>query len=273
MLREAPPAQAPGISARRSGLRVPGKALTLVALVALWQAVAVINDRAGFYNGMLVPSPVAVGQALMRLSADGQLWAGIAASSGRVFAGLAIAVPLAVAVALLTTSARIFDVLIDPVIEVLRPVPTLALLPIFILWFGIGEGSKIMLIAFSTFFFVYVTTVDAIRGIDPVLLRAAQTLGMSRLQSYRFVTVRGIAPQVLVGIRLALATAWFLVVGAEFIAADSGLGYLINFSRIWFRVGDMIAAAAVIGVLGLLSNYVLTLIERRAFPWRDRAEH
>ncbi|MEW5810694.1 MAG: ABC transporter permease [Actinomycetota bacterium] len=242
-------------------------------LVAAWQVVALVNDQLGFYNGVLVPSPVAVGHSLIRLSADGQLWSGIAASSARVFAGLAIAVPLGVALAILTTSARIFDVLIDPVIEVLRPVPTLALLPIFILWFGIGEGSKVMLIAFSTFFFVYVTTVDAVRGIDPILLRAAQTLGMSRLQSFRYVTVRGIAPQILVGVRLALSTAWFLVVGAEFIAADSGLGYLINFSRIWFRVGDMIAAAAVIGVLGLLSNYVLILVERRAFSWRERAYH
>ena len=188
----------------------------------------------------------------------------------RILAGMGVAVPAAVVVALLVTGSKAGEVTLDPLVELLRPVPSLALLPLFIVWFGIGELTKIVFIAYSAFFIVYVTTAEAIRNVDPILYQSAGSLGFSRWQTFLHVTLKSTLPQVMVGIRIALASSWFLIVGAEFLAANEGLGFLINFSRVWFQIDKMMVAAAVIGILGLASNYLLLELEKRLFVWRDR---
>ena len=187
---------------RRALRATPLKPVSLVGVVVLWQLVSWLNERADWYNGALVPSPGRIGAAAVRLAASGELWTDVWSSTGRVLGGLAVAIPVAVVAALLTTGSRIADVVLDPVLEALRPVPTLALLPIFILWFGIGEASKIALIAFSTFFLVYVSAVEAVRHVDPVLVRAAGSLGLTRRQVYAHVVLRSIAS------RCSSASAW-----------------------------------------------------------------
>ncbi|WP_432519020.1 ABC transporter permease [Kineococcus sp. SYSU DK006] len=260
------------LAARRTGgRRAWPRWATIVILLATWQLAAVLNGDDRFYNAALIPSPWQVLRAAGDLAASGELWTDTWTSTLRVLAGLGVAAPVAVLAAALTTASRTLSNVLDPVIDVLRPVPTLALLPMFILWFGVGETSKVMLIAFSTFFLIYVPSVEAIRNVDPVLVQAAGTLGLTRTQRYRHVIAPSAAPAIFVGLRMALGTGWFLVVGAEFIAADNGLGYLINFSRIWFRVSDMLVGAAVIAVLGLLGNALLLRLEQRLFAWRERA--
>ena len=172
---------------------------------------------------------------------------------------------------MLIAKVRWCETLLDPVIEALRPVPTLALLPMIILWFGIGETSKVFFIAYSCFFVIFTTTVLGVRNVDPILVRAAQSLGLSRLRIYRHVIFPSALPDVLVGLRLGLSVGFFVIVAAEFIAADTGLGYLINYSRTWFQVDNMMLGAIVIGALGITSNYLLVALERRLFRWRASA--
>jgi ABC-type nitrate/sulfonate/bicarbonate transport system permease component len=253
-----------------SRVTVSPKVLSLCAVLLFWQGLAWFNEIVPFYNAVLVPSPLRILVAGWQLAVTGVLWTHITASVLRVLTGMAIALPLAVLLAVLVTGSRLAEIVIDPVIELLRPMPTLALLPIFIVWFGIGETTKILFIAYSTFFIIFITTVEAIRDIPPVLYQASGSLGLNRRQTFSHVTLRAALPQVMVGVRLALATAWFVIVGAEFIAANEGLGYLINFSRVWFQIDNMMVGAVVIGLLGLSSNYLFLALEDRLFAWRER---
>lgn len=249
---------------------MPAKLITLVVAIGLWQLVASLNDHLNFYNAVLVPSPFRILSAGYELWEAGELQLHIAASSLRVLEGMAVAIALGVVLAMVVTSSRLGEVIVDPIIELLRPMPSLALLPIFIVWFGIGETTKVVFITYSAFFIIFVTTVEAIRNIEPILFQAAGSLGLNRRQTYYHVTLKAALPQVMVGVRLALATSWFLIVGAEFLAANEGLGFLINFSRVWFQIDKMLVGAVVIGLLGLASNYLLLFLESRLFAWRER---
>ncbi|WP_161555905.1 ABC transporter permease [Mangrovicoccus ximenensis] len=256
--------------ARLRGLRIPPKAATLIAVIAAWQALAILNGHWQFYNATLVPSPGGIVAATIELWREGTLWTHLSASCLRVLRGMALAVPMAVIMAYLVATLKWAEIVFDPIIEFIRPVPSLALLPIFIVWFGIGELTKTIFITYSAFFIIFVATLEAIRDVDPVLRRAAGSMGMSSRQMAYHVTFKSVLPQIMVSIRLALATSWFVIVGAEFLAANEGLGYLINFSRVWFKIDTMMAAAAMIGLLGLASNYLLLALERRLFAWRER---
>ncbi|MDF0602106.1 ABC transporter permease [Psychromarinibacter sp. C21-152] len=255
---------------RLRAARIPPKAITLIAVIAAWQALAVLNDHWAFYNATLVPSPSGIVIAVITLWQEGTLWTHLSASCLRVLRGMGLAIPMAVIMAYVVASLRWAEIVFDPIIEFVRPVPSLALLPIFIVWFGIGELTKTIFITYSAFFIIFIATLEAIRDVDPVLRRAAGSMGMSARQMAYHVTFKSVLPQIMVSIRLALATSWFVIVGAEFLAANEGLGYLINFSRVWFKIDTMMAAAAMIGLLGLASNYLLLALERRLFAWRER---
>jgi ABC-type nitrate/sulfonate/bicarbonate transport system permease component len=266
----APPSAAPdelaALQLERGGLSL--KPLSLLMVLVLWQALAVLNGSLHFYNPKLFPAPSDIAVAGWTLMLTGDLQRDIAVSVGRVVVGFAIAAPLAIVLGVLVAKVRWCETLLDPVVEALRPVPTLALLPIIILWFGIGETSKVFFISYSCFFVIFTTTVQGVRNVDPILIRAAQSLGLGRLRIYRHVIFPSALPDVLVGLRLGLSVGFFVIVAAEFIAADTGLGYLINYSRTWFQVDNMMLGAIIIGALGITSNYVLVAIERRLFRWR-----
>ncbi|MFC3705029.1 ABC transporter permease [Devosia honganensis] len=249
---------------------VPAKLVTLIVAIGLWQLTAILNDHLNFYNEVLLPSPARILSAGISLWQTGQLQIHILASTVRVLEGMGFAIVLGVVLALIVTTSRVGEIIVDPIIELLRPVPSLALLPIFIVWFGIGETTKVVFITYSSVFIIFITTVEAIRNIEPVLFQAAGSLGLNRWQTYLRVTLNAALPHVMVGVRLALAMSWFLIVGAEFLAANEGLGFLINFSRVWFQIDNMLVGAVVIGLLGLASNYLLLFIESRLFTWRER---
>jgi ABC-type nitrate/sulfonate/bicarbonate transport system permease component len=268
-----PPSAAPdelaALQLERGGLSL--KPLSLLMVVLLWQALAVLNANLQFYNPKLFPAPVDIAVAGWSLMLKGDLQRDIAASVSRVVVGFAIAAPVAILLGVLVAKVHWCETMLDPVVEALRPVPTLALLPIIILWFGIGETSKVFFIGYSCFFVIFTTTVLGVRNVDPILIRAAQSLGLSRLRIYRHVILPSALPDVLVGLRLGLSVGFFVIVAAEFIAADTGLGYLINYSRTWFQVDNMMLGAIIIGALGITSNYLLVALERRLFRWRATA--
>ena len=156
-------------------------------------------------------------------------------------------------------------------IELLRPIPPLAFLPMMVLWFGIGEGSKIAFIAYAAFFPVFTTTLEGIRFVDPVLVRAASSLGATRRELFRYVILPATLPSIITGLRLAFGLSFFVIVAAEFIAADSGLGYLINDARTFFLVSQMLVGAAVIGIIGFTFNVALRRLEDVLLRWRRPA--
>ncbi len=247
------------------------KPISIVAVILLWQAIGWFNGWVHFYNPRLFPAPSDVVVSAWKLAGSGVLWTDIYVSSIRVLEGTLAAAPVGILLGMLVGRLRWMEDTLEPLIELLRPVPPLDLLPIIILWFGIGEASKVFFIAYSCFFVIFTTVVVGVRNIDPVLLRAGQSLGLKRLRLYRHVIFQAVLPDIMLGLRLGLSVGFLVIVASEFIAADTGLGYLINYSRTWFRVSDMLVGAITIGILGVVSNYLLVALEKRMFRWRVSA--
>lgn len=146
--------------------------------------------------------------------------------------------------------------------------PVLGLLPLIIIWFGIGEAPKIALVAIGTAFPIYLNTYAGIRGVDAKLVEAATTFGVSRWALVRHVIVPGAVPNFLVGLRFSLTGAWLIMIVAEQVNARSGLGFLTNEARTWFRTDIIVLCLVIYGLLGLLSDAIVRLLERRLLGWR-----
>src|ERR671919_584967 len=204
--------------------------------------------------------------SLGELAAKGQLWSHVAATLERVAVGFATGAALGVGLGLAAGHLRAVRDVVEPVIELVRPIPPLAVLPLFIVWVGIGEPSKIGFITYATFFPIFLTTVTGVRQIDPLLLRAAQSLGAGGLRLFLRVILPAALPDILTGLRLGVALAFFVIVISEFIGAEHGLGYLINDGRNFFLVPQMLGAAVVLGLLGYAGNSLVRAAERRLTP-------
>lgn len=253
-------------------MRRPGRRAIRILSVSLfvlgWQLASALNVRRQFLNPILFPSPLDMVRAAWEESVQGILWRDIGASLARVFHGFAIGALLAIPLGCATGYFRRLEDWVDPIVELFRPIPPLALLPLFIIWLGIGEVSKVLLIGFSTFFPIFLNTTEGVRSTDPLHVRAALSLGAGRWQIFTNVVVRAALPNIIVGLRLGFALGFFVLVAAELIAADSGLGYRIQESRNFFLVDRMFVGAAVIGVLGFTFNVVLRRLEDVLLRWR-----
>jgi ABC-type nitrate/sulfonate/bicarbonate transport system permease component len=244
--------------------------LAILLFLAIWTAVSVGNAYIWkVFNPILLPSPMAVLKAGIDLAESGELQRDILASLSRVLQGFALAAAAGVAVGLAVGTWRPLEQLVEPMIELLRPIPPLAFLPMMVLWFGIGETSKIAFIAYAAFFPVFTTTVEGIKHVDPVLIRAAASLGATRTELFRYVVLPAALPGIITGLRLGFGLSFFVIVAAEFIAADSGLGYLINDARTFFMVANMLLGAVVIGLIGFLFNILLRAVESWLLRWRQ----
>ena len=166
-------------------------------------------------------------------------------------------------------NSRIARGLVEPIIELVRPIPPIAIIPIAILWFGIGEISKVFIIAYGAFFPILVNTMAGFREVDPVLVRAAKMLGANRWETFRDVVLRSALPFIIVGSRLGMGLAFIVLVAAELIASSEGLGFLINDARYNFRTDQVFLGMILIGVLGFALNKLLIEIERRLLRWRS----
>jgi ABC-type nitrate/sulfonate/bicarbonate transport system permease component len=260
-----------------SGLR--GPALTrrgalalqlgaVLAFVALWSLVSGIVVVFQLFNPIFLPGPWLVVGSLAELAAKGQLWIHVRATLERVAVGFATGAGLGVALGLAAGHVRVVRDVVEPIVEMLRPIPPLAVLPLFIVWVGIGEPSKVGFITYATFFPIFLTTVTGVRQIDPLLLRAAQSLGARGPRLFVRVILPAALPDILTGLRLGVALAFFVIVISEFIGAEHGLGYLINDGRNFFLVPQMLGAAVVLGLLGYAGNGLVRLLERRLTRWQ-----
>jgi sulfonate transport system permease protein len=257
----------PARAQQRRAIRVPRlarRAIGPIAAVGLWQLVCSL----GVFTSVEVASPVAVLDAGRQLWADGALQSNLAISLQRVAEGLTIGVAVGVALAVVCGLFWVGEDLLDPVIQASRAVPILGLVPLVIIWFGVGELPKVFLIALGSMFPVYLNTYAAIRGVDVKLVEAGQTFGLNRWGLVRRVILPGALPGFLVGLRFALVGSWLIIIVAEEINAQSGVGYLIMQAQTTDRTDIMFLGLAIYAILGLLADVGVRLLERRLLAWR-----
>ena len=264
------PAAADVSRKRRARRLETGLRVTSIFLFFLfWEVFTHLNNAVlHLYNPVLIPTPEAVLSVGIEMTQSGELLTDIVDSVWRVVRGFAVAAVVGVSLGVLVSRSRYLAALCEPIIELFRPIPSLAFLPMLVLWFGIGDMSKIVFIAYATFFPIFTSTVLGVRQIDPVLVRAAQSLGASGRDIFRYVELPAASPSILSGLRIGFGMSFFVIVAAEFIAAESGLGFLINNSRTFFDVPRMLLGAIVIGLIGFAINLALNRLERRLLRWQ-----
>jgi ABC-type nitrate/sulfonate/bicarbonate transport system permease component len=227
---------------------------------------------------LVLPSPVDVVEAGISVATEpysgstlaGHVWASLQTVLGGWVLAIVIGVPLGLAMGW----SRILDSLVGPVFNVLRPIPPIAWIPLAIVWFGIGQSARFFVVFLAASIPCVVNAREGVRQVDPVLLRAARTLGAGSLTTIRRVALPSAAPLTFTGVRLSLGNAWMTLVGAELVAASSGLGFLLLDARRSLQPDLLFAAMLVIGLLGALFSFVLRWLEPRLVPWeaahRDR---
>jgi ABC-type nitrate/sulfonate/bicarbonate transport system permease component len=243
----------------------------ILVFLLLWSLASGAVVVFKLFNPIFLAGPWLVIGKIVQLAVSGQLWNHVAATLGRVAIGFGTGALAALALGLPAGYFRRVRNLVEPVVEILRPIPPLAMLPLFIVWVGIGEGSKIGFITYATFFPMFLTTVHAVQQVDPLLVRAAASLGARPRQLFFRVILPAALPEILTGVRLAVALAFFVIVISEFIGAEEGLGYLINDGRNFFLVPQMLGAAVLLGVLGYAASALVAVLERRLLRWERPA--
>jgi ABC-type nitrate/sulfonate/bicarbonate transport system permease component len=226
-------------------------ALSLFIVLAVWQLLS-----STVFNRHLVPPPLTVVETAIPMLMSGEILRHIGISLIRILTGFVLGTVLAVIVGVLMGRLRIVNELLDPVIEVLRYLSPTAMIPIAVIWFGIGETSKYFLIFWGTFFFVLINTIAGVMRTPVARQRAAQCLGASRLQIFALVVVPSAAPYIVTGMRVAMASSFMAIIPAEMLAADSGLGYLLQQSGMLLQTNRIFVALAAISALGFLTDRV-----------------
>lgn len=242
-----------------------GKGLVLPLLIIVFLEIIV---RIGWLPSYQLPAPSEIALTLGDL-ADGPLWKHISASLLRVLIGFAIGTSLALVFAAWVGLSREAEAYLEPTFAGLRSIPSLAWVPLLLLWLGIDETSKIVLIAIGAFFPVYLNGVAAIRNIDRKLVEVGQMYGFSRGRLTRRILLPAALPGLFTGLRSGMSLAWMFLVAAELIAATKGLGYLLSDGRETSRPDIVLAAIIVLAVLGKISDGILAGLEKRFLAWRD----
>ncbi|AVS95958.1 aliphatic sulfonate ABC transporter permease SsuC [Paracidovorax avenae] len=237
--------------------------LVPVALIAAWQVAA----AQGWLSSRVLPAPSDVLKAAWQLGESGELWIHVKVSAGRALAGLAIGGGLGLLLGLLTGSLRWAETLLDSTVQMVRNIPALALIPLVILWFGIDESAKVFLIAVSVFFPIYLNTFHGIRNVDPGLIEMGRTYGLSRWQLYREVILPGAMSSILVGLRFSLGLMWVILIVAETISAQAGIGYLTMNAREFLQTDVVLVGILLYALLGKLADVLARGLEHWWLRW------
>jgi ABC-type nitrate/sulfonate/bicarbonate transport system permease component len=241
-----------------------GQVLLAPLLLALfWEWLV----RSGTVNHVFLPSPVAVLDAFYDLIREGALWTNMFASMKRVLAGYGLGAVLGISLGLLFGWTRILGAFFNPLIELFRPMSAIAIIPLAILWFGIGETPKIFLIMYSTFFPVLLSTMEGVRNADPLFIRAGRTLGAGRFRIIVTVVIPSAAPFIYSGLRISMGIAMIVIVAAEMVAANSGLGWLILDSERTYNTERMIAGIITISIISITVDLLFGKLRSLLFPW------
>lgn len=241
------------------GLAIPATILTV------WQILAEL----GYLSELMFPAPTVIARSFGDLAISGDLWTHFRISALRVCFGFLLGGGLGLAFGLLVGLFRRSEKLLDPTIQMVRMIPSLAVVPLFILWFGIGEESKVLLIAKAAFFPLYINTFIGIRNVDNKLFEVGRVLGFSRYKQIVRLVFPGAIPSILLGVRLSLGLSWLGLVVAELIASTSGIGYMMSDARQFADTPVVFVGIFVFAVAGLLSDTAVRLLESRLVRWRD----
>ncbi|MDP2709870.1 MAG: ABC transporter permease [Solirubrobacteraceae bacterium] len=258
-----PPPAGPGSGSRiadQTWLRVLGGAVVPLGLLVAWQ----IISTSGMVPTSRLPSPEMVWNAAVDLAGRGLLSEYVAISTQRVLTGFAFGAGIGLALGAIVGLSRLGDILLAPTLGAIRAVPSLAWVPLLILWFKIGEESKIILISIGAFFPVYTVVSGALRHVDRELIEASRAFGLHGMSLFTTVQLPAVIPSVISGLRLALAQAWLFLVAAELIAASAGLGFLLSDSGNNGRIDRVFLAIILLALLGKLTDSILGLFERWA---------
>lgn len=235
---------------------------TMAPVVLLWHLLS-----AGVGNPAVLPPPLVVFGGLVELVTSGELAQGVLASLSRLAVAYLLAVLVCVPLGVLLGASTIARELIDPVIELLRPISGIAWIPLALILFGVGDALVVFVIFYGAAFPLVLNTVDGVRRMDRSLTAAARTFGLSRANRLLHVTLPASLPTILVGCRIAMGTAWMSLIAAELVGAPTGIGFSVEWYRELLMTPKMIASVLVIGLLGFLSDLLLRLLIGRVTPW------
>ncbi|MEY8876561.1 MAG: aliphatic sulfonate ABC transporter permease SsuC [Leptothrix sp. (in: b-proteobacteria)] len=226
-----------------------------------------LASRSGWLSTRVLPEPWAVATAFWRLARSGELAHHVAVSTGRALAGLAIGGSLGLSLGLLTGSFQRAETLLDSTLQMVRNIPPLALIPLVILWFGIDESAKLFIVAVGVFFPIYLNTFHGIRSVDRGLIEMARSYGLRGWALYRHVILPGALPSVLVGLRFSLGLMWVLLIVAETISAQAGIGYLTMNAREFLQTDVVLVGIGLYALLGKLADLLAKGLERWWLRW------
>ncbi len=238
-----------------------------VVLLLAWQVISgVVLPAAAPYMVILMPPPLAVAETFVEMVSRGELLPHVLASIARVLTAFVVAGVIGVSIGIAMGWFKRFGDLVDPLVEFFRPIPPMAWIPLGILWFGIGDTQNMFIIFLGAFFPIVLNTVAAVRGIDRALVSAALTLGGTPRQILLEIVVPGALPLILTGLRIGLGVGWMALVAAELVAAQSGLGFLIEDARNLLFTERILLGMVLIGILGFLMDRVMRLLTARLTP-------
>jgi sulfonate transport system permease protein len=242
-----------------------GIAVGPTLLIAAWVA----GSASGALDSETLPAPWTVAQTAGDLLADGRLQSNLLTSVQRAAIGLGIGVAIGVVLALLAGLSRLGEALVDGPIQIKRAIPTLALIPLFIVWFGIGEEMKLLVITTSVAVPIYLNTHAHLRSVDARYVELAQTVGLSRWGFVRRIALPGSLPGFFTGLRLGVTISWLALVVVEQVNATSGIGYLMTQARTYGQIDIIVVGLVIYGLLGLFGDILVRAVERKALSWRQ----
>ena len=254
--------QSIGAVLRASLLRLLPWLVPLLLLV-VWQLASAL----GWMSNRVLPAPLDVIKAAWTLALSGDLWLHVQVSAGRALLGLAVGGGLGLLFGLLTGSVRLFETLLDSTIQMVRNIPALAMIPLVILWFGIDESAKLFLIAVAVFFPIYLNTFHGIRNVDPGLIEMGRSYGLSRWSLYTQIILPGALSSILVGLRFSLGLMWVILIVAETISAQAGIGYLTMNAREFLQTDIVLVGILLYAALGKLADWFARALERYWLRW------
>lgn len=240
-------------------------AFSLVIVVSVWQLISLLD----LVSPKLFPSPLAIATAAVELHRDGVLIKDLSASLTRAGVGFIVGSTLGVFLGLLTSKIRIIRLLTYPLFNILRPIPAIALVPVAIVWFGIGEASKYFVISYTVFLTVWLTTHHGMEHVPETYVRAARTLGASRRREFLEVVIPAAAPHIFAGLRLGATLAFLSLVAAELTGASAGIGYRIDEAGQYFLVGRMFFGLVQLGILGALLDTFFVYLGKYLLHWEQ----
>jgi sulfonate transport system permease protein len=255
---------------RRHSRLGPGRPLRFGAVIGplLLLLIWTVGSLTGFIDARTLSPPWVVVQTAGELAASGRLWENFETSLWRAVQGLFWGVLVGGILGVAAGLSRIGEYIVDGPVQIKRAIPTLALIPLLMLWLGIGEGMKVSTIALIVFVPIYIQTHDCLRGIDGRYLELAETLGVSKVEFIRHVVLPGALPGFLLGLRFAVTSAWLALVVVEQVNSTTGIGYMIELARTYGQTEIIVVGLALYAILGLSSDGLVRLLQKKVLRWR-----